>query len=114
MRSTSKKSDQESFKYCLAILDKVQLLRAHPRPRVKVKKMEVADFIEAGEQEPRIFEVLPAAVHHYPQYFKGAVPKELMEIIRGKTKKRKFHGIPIKKCLFWIQYPKPEDYYKDW
>ena len=80
----------------------------HPR------RLPVADFIRAGEQEPRILEVLPAAVKYHPERFVGPIPKTLRAIINGRSRAKDFHGVPIERCNFWLKYPTPESYYRDW
>jgi len=76
-----------------------------PLPRIK---LTVKDAVHVAQHvEPRILEVLPAAVIHFPDSFQGmeALPAELDEIIRaireGREHHRDFRGIEYRRMKKW-------------
>lgn len=76
-----------------------------PMPNVK---LDVKDVLWVGEKvEPRVLEVFPAAILHFPKTFFNtkAIPQDLTEIIAAiKTKvdlDRTFRGIEFKKMNHW-------------
>ena len=76
------------------------------RPRWR-KKISVADALWVGENvEPRVLEVLPAALVRFPSCFKGAIPKDLLETIESVSKMNLegfFRNMPLKKVAFWFE-----------
>ena len=74
------------------------------QPRARVK-LAIKDVLWAGNNvEPRILEVLPAALIHFPKTFKGLdqLPKELSSIVeqirRQQTDGPDYKG--LKNCNF--------------
>ncbi len=73
-----------------------------PNARLKIK-----DVIWAGEQiEPRILEVLPAAICRFTKHFEKNEDKELLAVIAAIKKRQEdgpdFRGIPYKKLTTWL------------
>jgi len=81
--------------------------KAPPQPNVKLNVEEVLQF--ASEHEPRVLEVLPAAIIHFPRTFlhQENLPTELKTIIdsirKGEKKGPDFRGIRYKNMLRWAQ-----------
>ncbi len=76
------------------------------------KRLRVDDAIWAGRNvEPRILEVLPAAVLRLGKHFDldPAFHKELAEVIdqlrRHEEKGKAFYGIPYEKLRVWAEFP---------
>ena len=91
-----------------AFLQGIRLLRSNDgvaKPDVKVR---VTDAIRAGlELEPRVIEVLPAALIHYPESFtdKDKIPDKLANVIdsilAGKEEGLELAGIPYSAMKRW-------------
>lgn len=71
-------------------------------------KIDLEDALWAGRNvEPRILEVLPAALIHYPANFLGLekAPKEIQNIVKNILNNKKegpdFEGIEYKKMKHW-------------
>jgi len=83
-----------------------------PLPTVKIS---LADAVWVGETlEPRVFEVLPAALAHFPRSFLGRaeMPEELKGVLRcmarGESAGPSFRGIPYDRMLRWATHPLPD------
>lgn len=80
--------------------------------RLPNKRLRIADAIWAGlNVEPRILEVLPAAVLRLPRHF-DFDPAEHADLARvvGQLRRREaegdgFHGIPYAKIRVWAELP---------
>ncbi len=71
-------------------------------------KMQLNDVIWAGKNvDPRIFEVLPAAILHYRRNFLGAekLPKDLEQVLKAIRNNADlgpaFEGVPFEKMKHW-------------
>ena len=72
-------------------------------------KIPIEDALWVAENaEPRVYEVLPAAMVHFPKTFIGkrAIPAELRELLRDIAKGRapklaEWKGIPAKNMMRW-------------
>lgn len=77
----------------------------HPLPRVK---LDIRDVIQVADKvEPRVFEVLPAALIHFPESFMNleALPAELAELVdavrRGEERTDAYKGIHYRDMKRW-------------
>ena len=61
----------EKFGNVLDILAHAQLLRTNYHKPKKPIPIQIDDLIWAGKFEPRIWEVLPAAMIHFPEFILG-------------------------------------------
>lgn len=97
------------FKKTIALLKGKGLLdtnlKIHPAPQIRI---EVQDAIWAGKNvEPRILEVLPAAILHYKKNFlcTKPLPAELEEVLQAiqtdAPNGPPFEGIPYEKMKHW-------------
>jgi hypothetical protein len=84
----------------------------YPLPRLPNKKLFLEDAVWAGKNlEPRILEVLPAAVLRLGAHFDYNPEKhvELAGVIkalkRGDTEGPEFYGVPYAKAKAWIDLP---------
>ncbi len=77
----------ERFGKVLDILAHARLLKTNYHKPKKPTPINVVDFIWAGEFEPRIWEVLPAAIIHFPELFLGK-NKEFDQIILAIKNKK--------------------------
>lgn len=75
-------------------------------------KLQITDAIWAGKYvDPRILEVLPAAVLHYPRNFLGMkqLPDGLSRVLKairsGASRGPEFEGIPFVKMKHWANRP---------
>lgn len=75
-------------------------------------RLDIQDVLWAGQNvEPRIIEVLPAAVLHFPKNFVGMkkAPKELLETIadiqNGIENGKNLFGLEYAKMKFWANTP---------
>lgn len=114
MELNSNNLTENEFKNCIALLKKTGLLISKHRFKTSLDKLPVSTFLKAAHREPRIYEILPAALLHFPQYFSGKIPKEISELWKPNCRKRKFFGISVKKCLFWIKYPDAKSHFESW
>ncbi|MCB0321950.1 MAG: hypothetical protein KDD69_00205 [Bdellovibrionales bacterium] len=75
-----------------------------PRPSVK---LDVRDVLAAADEEPRVMEVFPAALIHFPRTFQHQerLPEALGEIVERIRKNlptgRDYKGISYKKMRHW-------------
>lgn len=81
-------------------------------PLLPNKRLRVEDVIWAGlNVEPRILEVLPAAVLRLAKHFDldPAVHRELAETVdqlrRRKENGKAFYGMPYEKVRVWVDFP---------
>jgi hypothetical protein len=101
--------DDVRFKKAIALLKGKGFLDTNlPIAGVTGAKLQLKDAIWAGKNvEPRILEVLPAALLHYRKNFLGAeqLPDDLNEILRAirnnEEKGPAFEGIPFEKMKYW-------------
>jgi hypothetical protein len=87
-------------------------------PQVKPRRSEnlrIKDVIWVGENlEPRVFEVLPAAILHFPRSFSGGgkLPRDLQEVMHALAQGVKEHpdcrGIPYQKIKHWAERALPD------
>lgn len=75
---------------------------------LKTGRVDINDALWAGENvEPRILEVIPAAILHFPKTFVGEedAPKKFIKILEDIRKNKKdgadYEGIPFEKLKFW-------------
>ena len=80
-----------------------------PQPSIKVP---LVDALWVGEHiEPRVPEVLPAAVLHFPRSFllPPEMPEDLAKIIsflkHGDQLGPEFRGVPFERLLRWVNTP---------
>lgn len=80
-------------------------LAIEPRPSLR---LDIRDVLWAGQHvEPRILEVLPAAILHFPKNFIGVenAPKEFLQVLEYIKKNMKkgpdFEGLEYDKMKFW-------------
>ncbi len=90
------------------------LIAPHITPTGSVK-LRLSDVLSVGlNSEPRVIEVLPAAILHFPKSFLGLdeMPDKLrttLECIRaGMTAGPSLAGIPYKEMLRWANEPLPD------
>jgi hypothetical protein len=90
------------------------LIAPHIAPKSSVK-LRIADVVNVGlHVEPRIIEVLPAAMLHFPRSFIGYedMPEKLREALdcirSGKELGPSLAGIPYKAMLRWANEPLPD------
>ncbi len=82
------------------------------RPNIKLNLLEVQQY--ALEHEPRIFEVLPAALIHFPKSFlhHETLDPKLAEIIEqikvGASTHQDYRGIKYKDMLRWVDKTLPD------
>ena len=79
----------------------------NPQPSIK---LDIRDVLWVAENiEPRVLEVLPAAILHFPKTFLhlDQLPKELSDTIesikKGKKDGQDFQGIAYSKMLHWAK-----------
>jgi len=91
------------------------LLFAPDVPPLKSGKLKIKDVLWVAENaEPRVFEILPSALLHYPASFMGweDLPPDLLDVLSALKWKRAnspdFRGIPFHKISFWADYPLPD------
>lgn len=97
------------FKKTIALLKGKGLLDTNlPIRAATSTKVQLADVLWAGRNvEPRILEVLPAAILHYKKNFLGVdqLPKELGEVLRAIRNNAadgpQFEGVPFAKMKYW-------------
>lgn len=82
-----------------------------PTPKAKVSIQDV--LWVADKIEPRIIEVLPAALLHFPKNFLAQkfLPKELREIVKKIEEGESgsdYMGIPFQQYLKWAEIPLPD------
>ncbi len=108
-RQIALKRKDPRFTKTIAVLKAKGLLETNlpivPLPRLR---LDINDVIWAGKNvEPRIIEVLPAAILHFPKNFVGLndAPEEIREIIKrikdGEEDGLDFAGIEYKKMKYW-------------
>lgn len=80
-----------------------------PRP---TRKMRVADALWVGKRiEPRVLEVLPAAILRFPSIFidLDTMPKDLRELLQsittGAPVADQWRGVDVKRINFWLNSP---------
>ncbi|HTL12845.1 MAG TPA: hypothetical protein VL588_10175 [Bdellovibrionota bacterium] len=80
-----------------------------PMPNLRLK---IADVIWAGRHvEPRILEVLPAAVLRLRQHFDldpvrhGELDTVIEQLKRGEAVGNDFYGVPYAKLKQWVDFP---------
>lgn len=90
------------------------LFAPHVKPLSSVK-IKISDAIEVGlTSEPRVLEVLPAALLHFPRSFLGhqEMPdklKQTLDCIRqGSESGPSLSGIPYSAMLRWANEPLPD------
>ncbi|MFH1263302.1 MAG: hypothetical protein V1495_07680 [Pseudomonadota bacterium] len=73
-------------------------------------KIRIRDLLWTAENiEPRVLEVFPAALIHFPRAFVGyadipaPLEKLIREIRKGKTPVAEFQGIAVRDMLRWLQ-----------
>jgi len=83
-----------------------------PLPTVKIS---LADALWVGETlEPRVLEILPAALAHFPRTFLGRaeMPADLGEVLRavqrGDPAGPPFRGVPYERVMRWATLPLPD------
>ncbi len=97
------------FKKAVALLKGKGLLDTnlpiHAAPQMRV---EIKDVLWAGRNvEPRILEVLPAAILHYRKNFLGTeqLPEELEQVLKAIRNNAShgpaFEGVPFEKMKHW-------------
>jgi hypothetical protein len=97
------------FKKTMALLTAKRLLRTTlPIAPVAGMRVHIDDALWAGRNvEPRIIEVLPAAILHYRTNFLGLdkMPNDFAEVLRCIRQNQEagpdFEGIPFQKMKFW-------------
>jgi hypothetical protein len=110
LRSKLYKSDAYRIVIGHLAAKKLLLLDAKlPRP---TRKMSVADALLVGSRiEPRVLEVLPAAILRFPSIFIdiGKAPKDLCQVLQlltsGKPISGEWRGIDIRRIAFWLNLP---------
>ncbi len=82
-----------------------------PKP-LPFTKILVRDALKVGEEiEPRVLEVLPAALLHFPRHFIGLgdLPHDLVETMRAinarKAEGPDFRWVKYKDALRWANHP---------
>jgi len=90
-----------AFLKAKGLLDTNLNIKPHLRGRLKLNDVLWA----ARNVEPRIIEVLPAAMLHFPKNFTGIAPQELKKILvciqHGDNEGPDFEGLEYKKMKFW-------------
>lgn len=77
-------------------------------------KLSLRDVIRAGELEPRIYEVLGAALFSYPRSFRHheALPRQLAEMIdslhAGDVRQDSYRGITYQAMQRWMYFQLPD------
>ncbi len=80
----------------------------------KSTKLSLRDVLKAGKVEPRVFEVLPAAMYAYPKSFlhQETLPEELQIIIKalhaGEERTTSYGGITYKEMKRWMHFQLPD------
>lgn len=98
-----------------AVLARTGLLRSPTNDAVlTTTKVSIADAIACGLKEPRVIEVLPAAVKHFGQYFYGRKPRWLIDIIAGRYRAKMILGVSVKDCERWLATPTAQAYFDAW
>ena len=79
------------------------------------KKVSIHDLLWVGEKiEPRVLEVLPALMVHFPNVVQNRVklPEDLAEVLsaleRGTDHGPDFRGVAYAKMRFWAEYQLPD------
>lgn len=82
---------------------------------LKANVLKIEDVLWVAKNiEPRVLEVFPAALIHYPKSFLGLdkLPLELRKIIDnirlGRAVDGMYKGIEIKKMAFWANFQLPD------
>jgi hypothetical protein len=103
-----KKRRDPRYLQTMTFLTRKGLLKTNQNFDVHRPRIDANDAVWAGVHvEPRIIEVLPAAILHFPKTFTGldALPKTLIEILyliqEDATEGPDFHGIEFNKMKFW-------------
>ena len=92
---------------------KALLISTDATERVR-EKIPLSDFLWVGAHvEPRVFEVLPAALHRFPSAFKMPVhmPKDLDTVMKAIAKSEagpSFRGIPFHLIERWANANLPD------
>lgn len=104
----AKKRKDVRYLRTMALLIRKGLLKANGAFELYQPRIDINDAIWAGVHvEPRILEVLPAAILHFPKCFTGldTLPKEFTEILQLIKEDAEtgpdFHGIEFGKMKFW-------------
>ncbi len=107
-RRDAKKRKDLRYLQTMTFLTRKGLLKTNQIFNVHLPRLDANDAVWAGVHvEPRILEVLPAAILHFPKAFTGLkkLPKTLIEIIYLIQDDAKegpgFHGIEFNKMKFW-------------
>lgn len=85
-----------------------------PIPKLPSGKVRIADAVWAGKNvEPRILEVLPAAVLRLPSHFDldaNRIPElyTAVENLRRNTPGEDFYGVPYVKYQIWAELQLPD------
>lgn len=111
-KKDAKNRKDRRYLQTMALLTRKGLLKANESFNLYRPRIDVNDALWAGVHvEPRILEVLPAALLHFPKAFTGIknLPEEL-DLILGLIKKNvekgpTYHGIEFKKMKFWANTP---------
>ncbi len=100
----------------VALLQRLGLLANNPSANDEAPPTAVLlrDAIACGLDEPRIIEVLPAAVAHHGQYFRGARPPWLTAIIDGCYEQETILGVRAADCRRWLETPSAQAYFDSW
>lgn len=96
----------------MTLLTRKGLLKANQKFKLYRPRININDAVWAGlNVEPRIIEVLPAAILHFPKAFTGikTLPKDLtriLNLIRENAEEGPaFYGTDFKKMKFWANTP---------
>ena len=94
----------------IAWLHYLGLLR-HNKIAPQRHRVELSEALEAGQLEPRVFELLPAIMVILPEalkYTKKDIPEDLaavMQCIHDRRDASDFRGMPSEKYLHWLSSP---------
>jgi hypothetical protein len=114
-RDARNRRDPRFLKTMGLLVAKGLLRTNYPVPRRPNQKLFLADALWAGrEVEPRILEVLPAAVLRLRAHFDFSLEEypDLLRVLRamqrGGESGPDFHGVPYRKLKVWADLPLPD------
>lgn len=99
------------FKKILGRLVKLKLLQTTMEHIPNTIKMDVKDYLWAGQYESRILELIPALILKKPGMFKKFnlvdLPEDLRQVvkdIKAGVQPQSFRKVPAKKFVRWIEH----------
>lgn len=99
------------FQKVMAFFRAKGLIIGNAPPTRPPLKLQIPDVLWVAEKlEPRVFEILPAALLNFPNAFlqKNKLPQELRKIVEAIRKNQNldmvYHGIPFEKFQHWARF----------